>query len=97
MFSVWFNGLFVYAGTIQEDEEGQSLTSELDAECGTVLEAEFATNKEYHLYYLTLAPGDSIQVSAKTLGDFLKVRLSVRDPSQNIVSDTNTDHWGNLG
>ena len=87
--------LSVYSQNITLEEikrynRDQSLTSEQNIECGAVIEAEFETNSEYNIYYIQMVPGDSLKVSAKTLGDFLMVRLSIRDPSGNVVSDTSS-------
>jgi hypothetical protein len=63
--------------------------AQTNVQCGSILEGEFTEDKSQN-YMITLAPGDVLEVSGETLGDYLQIRIDVDAPTTGTVASSNT-------
>ncbi len=56
-------------------------TTEINVECGNVVEGEFTKSIEEHKYRIKMSPGDSLQLAATPVGDYLAIGIFINGPS----------------
>ena len=64
---------------------GDPKVSEVEVECGDIVEGEFVVAVERHEYKIKMAPGDVLDAFVAPVGDFLEFRARVLEPAGNEI------------
>lgn len=64
------------------------VNAQTNVQCGSIIDGEFAQERDEHIYAINLAPGDRLNVSGETVGDYLKFAMSIDAPTTGRIADT---------
>ena len=70
--------------------------SQIEVQCGQIIEGEFLKDHEQYLYHLPMQPREKFDVKVKTTGDFLKVAVAIYGPTDIRLGQTNNGYPSQL-
>ncbi|MEO0594949.1 MAG: hypothetical protein AAFV98_13680 [Chloroflexota bacterium] len=81
----------------QRTESEVSTQEPTELSCGSIIESEFLQDFEEHLYFVNLAPGDSIEFTATPVGTQLQLSSFLLDPNENLIAINSGEFNDNTG